>query len=87
MIYLKRKLARWLLLPALLLALTPVMGQADTTVGDENDYIIQVNTDQGSIGEFKVEYINPTATGGSVATIASHGTYTYIKRQAAIPLN
>ena len=58
---------------------------ANTIVGDDNDYIIQVNTDQGSIGEFRVEYI--TGTGSAVSTLRTHGDYTYINTRGGTSIS
>ena len=58
---------------------------SDTIVGDMNDYIIQVNTDQGSVGAFRVEYI--TDTGNAVNTFQTHGDYTYINTRGGTSIS
>lgn len=75
MVFLKKKFVNFILFYFIFLFFNS-SAYADTTVGDVNDYVIQVNTDQGSIGEFRVEYI--TNTGSTVNTFRTHGDYTYI---------
>lgn len=58
--------------------LAPVGALANTVVGDNNDYVIQVNRDHGVVGEFRVEYFNTGAGSGSTITFQSHSGYTNI---------